>query len=109
MDLTSKKCVPCEGGTEPFDQPLIDIYLKELGNDWKAIERFKIFKEFKFKQYSQTMNFVNQVANLAEQENHHPVMYVYYGKVIVELWTHAVGGLSENDFIMAAKIEKLEK
>ena len=107
MDLTSMNCIPCEGGIEPFDQKLIGIYLKELGNDWLLIENRKIAKDFQFRKYAQTIEFVNKVAELAELENHHPVMHVYYGKVTIELWTHAINGLSDNDFIMAAKIDKL--
>lgn len=109
MDLLSKKCVPCEGGMEPFDQKLIEIYLKELGNDWFVLEDRKITKDFQFRKYSQTIDFFNKVAELADAENHHPVMHVYYGKVAIELWTHAINGLSENDFILAAKIDKVEK
>jgi len=109
MDLLSKKCVPCEGGMEPFGQKLIEIYLKELGNDWFVLENRKIAKDFQFRKYSQTIDFVNKVAELSDVENHHPVMHVYYGKVTIELWTHAINGLSENDFILAAKIDKIVK
>lgn len=107
MNLANKKCIPCEGTADPFDQPLIERYLKELDSNWQAIENFKIIKEFRFRQYRQTIDFVNKVAEIAESENHHPVLHVFYGKVVIELWTHAIGGLSENDFILAAKIDKL--
>lgn len=82
-------------------------YRKEINDDWHVAEDKKISKEYKFVNYRHTMDFVNKVANLAEEEGHHPVMHVYYGRVVIELWTHAIDGLSENDFIMAFRIDKL--
>lgn len=107
MDLSAKKCIPCEGGVEPFTPDQISTYLEEIGAGWTLDDYKKISRNFKFGNYQQTMQFVNRVAEIAETENHHPVMHVYYSKVVVELWTHAIGGLSENDFILAAKINKL--
>lgn len=107
MDLSAKKCVPCEGGAEPFTPDQISEYLQQVGTDWTLDDYAKISKTFLFKNYNQTMKFVNQVAEIADAENHHPVMHVYYSKVVVELWTHSIGGLSENDFIVAAKISEL--
>jgi 4a-hydroxytetrahydrobiopterin dehydratase len=106
MDLSAKKCVPCEGGVEPFTPDQVAEYLQQIGEDWTLDDYKKISRDFKFNNYRQTIDFVNKVAEIAEAENHHPVMHVYYSKVVVELWTHAVGGLSENDFIVAAKINK---
>ena len=107
MDLSTKKCVPCEGGTPAFDPKQIAEYREKIDESWNVIEYKKIVKEYHFKNYKQTIDFVNKVAILLEEENHHPVMHVYYGKVVIELWTHSVNGLSENDFILAAKIDKL--
>lgn len=107
MDLSAKKCVPCEGGVEPFTPEQISDYLEEQGKDWFLDDYKKISRDFRFKDYRQTIDFVNKVAEIAEAENHHPVLHVFYGKVVVELWTHSIGGLSENDFILAAKINKL--
>lgn len=81
-------------------------YKKHIKNDWK-VQGNKIIKEYAFVNYKHTMDFVNKVAHLAEEEGHHPDMHVYYGKVVIELWTHAINGLSENDFILAFKIDKL--
>jgi 4a-hydroxytetrahydrobiopterin dehydratase len=106
MDLSTKKCVPCEGGTNPFNQEQVAAYLKGLEEGWTVVEN-KIVREFRFKNYGQTMSFVNKVAEIAEAENHHPVMHVYYAKAMIELWTHSIGSLSENDFILAAKIDRL--
>jgi 4a-hydroxytetrahydrobiopterin dehydratase len=107
MDLTKKKCVPCEGNIPPLNEKQVAEFRKEVGEDWSVHENKKIKKEYLFKNYGQTMAFVDRVAGLAEAEGHHPVMHVYYSKVEIELWTHAINGLSENDFIMAAKIDLL--
>ena len=107
MNLSKKKCKPCEGGIASLDQKEIAEYKKHIRDDWKFTENNKISKEYSFVNYKHTMDFVNKVANLAEEEGHHPVIHVYYGKVVIELWTHAIKGLSENDFILASKIDKL--
>jgi 4a-hydroxytetrahydrobiopterin dehydratase len=106
MDLTRKKCKPCEGGTPPLDQDEISEYRKYIRDDWKVSDK-KISKEYSFVNFKHTMDFVNKVAGLAEEEGHHPDMHVHFGKVEIELWTHAIDGLSENDFIMASKIDNL--
>ncbi len=107
MDLTKKKCVPCEGGTPPLSEKEISEYKKYISEEWKVSKDNKVSKEYFFVNYKHTIDFVNKVANLAESEGHHPVMMVFYGRVVIELWTHAINGLSENDFIMASKIDKL--
>ena len=90
-----------------MNQQEVAVYKKHIKDDWEVTDNNKISKEFLFVNYKHTMDFVNKVADLAEEEGHHPVMHVYYGKVIIELWTHAINGLSENDFILASKIDKL--
>ena len=107
MDLSTKKCVPCEGGVPPLSSEEVVQYLKYINGDWKLSGKIKISREFLFVNYRHTMDFVNKVANIAESEGHHPVLHVYYSRVEVELWTHAINGLSENDFILASKIDKL--
>jgi 4a-hydroxytetrahydrobiopterin dehydratase len=107
MDLSKKKCKPCEGGIAPLDKNEVAEYKKLIKDDWKVTENNKISKEYAFVNYKHTMEFVNKVANLAEEEGHHPVIHLYYGKVMIELWTFAINGLSENDFILASKIDKL--
>ncbi len=106
MDLSEKKCKPCEGDTPPLNESEITEYKKQIKGDWNVGNK-KISKEYKFVNFKHTMDFVNKIAELAEKEGHHPDMQVSYGKVQIELWTHAIDGLSENDFIMAAKIDKL--
>jgi 4a-hydroxytetrahydrobiopterin dehydratase len=107
MELSKKKCKPCEGGVTPLDENEVAEYKKQIQNDWKVMENNKISKEYLFVNYNHTMDFVNKVANLADEEGHHPVMHIFYGKVVIELWTFTINGLSENDFILAAKIDKL--
>jgi len=107
MDLSDKKCKPCEGGVPPLNPQEISEYKKKISAGWTVEENHKIGKVFLFVNYKHTMDFVNKVASLAEEEGHHPVMHVYYSRIEIELWTHAINGLSENDFIMAAKIDKL--
>ena len=104
--LLKKKCVPCEKkGIKPFDHAQAEDYLAQISG-WMLDENGKkISKEFKFKDFIGAINFVERVADLAEMEGHHPNIHVYYNKVVLELSTHAIGGLSENDFIMAAKID----
>jgi 4a-hydroxytetrahydrobiopterin dehydratase len=107
MDLSEKKCKPCEGGVMPLDPKEIEELKVHIKSDWKISENKILSKEYAFVNYLHTMDFVNKVSQLAEEEGHHPVMHVYYGKVVIDLWTHAINGLSENDFILAYKIDKI--
>ncbi len=106
IELTQKKCKPCEGYEKPMEAEDIKKYISQV-NDWEVVENRKIKKEFRFKDFQETMNFVNRVAELSESENHHPNIYIFYNRVRFELSTHVIHGLSENDFIMAAKIDEL--
>jgi 4a-hydroxytetrahydrobiopterin dehydratase len=105
MPLLSKHCIPCEGGTPPLSHEHVERYLSELKTKWQLVENKRIQREFTFKNFKEAIGFVNKVAVLAERENHHPDIHIFYSRVVIELWTHAVSGLSENDFIVAAKIE----
>ena len=105
MDLIQKHCVPCEGGTPPFTHQQIKTYLPQINPEWRVVNYAKLVRDFKFKNFVEAMKFVNQVADIAEAEGHHPNLHIFYSKVTIELCTHAVGGLSENDFILAAKID----
>lgn len=106
-DLTSKKCLPCEIGSPSLTALEFEPLLKYLKLDWEVIDDKKIRHEFKFKDFKEAMEFVNKIADLAEEEGHHPNIHIYYNKVVIDLTTHAVKGLSENDFILAAKIEAI--
>ena len=105
MDLLNKKCVPCEGGVQPLSREEAEDYAIETPG-WTLDEKaLKISKEFKFQDFIGAINFVERVADVAEMEGHHPDIHVFYNKVVLELTTHAINGLSENDFILAAKID----
>ena len=105
-NLANKRCVPCEGGQKPLKGKFLNPYRKELP-DWEVIEEHHIKKVFKFSDFKSALAFTNKIGELAEAEGHHPDIYLSWGKVEVTLWTHAIGGLSENDFILAAKINRL--
>lgn len=111
QDLTKKHCVPCEGGVEPFKKDKAQEYLK-AAEGWELLEEegkpLKIRRKFILKDFKQALDFVNKVGTLAESENHHPNINLYdFKKVNITNYTHAIGGLSENDFILAAKINQL--
>jgi 4a-hydroxytetrahydrobiopterin dehydratase len=104
--LKEKHCVPCEVGTQPFDLETIQSLLPMVPM-WKPDdETKKIVRSFRFKDFVESMRFINKVAELAEEEGHHPDIFVSYNYVKICLTTHNIGGLSENDFIMAAKIDE---
>jgi 4a-hydroxytetrahydrobiopterin dehydratase len=107
-NLTQKKCQACEGGIPPLSKDQAEPYFKQISG-WEADDNFKVIhKELEFENFKQALEFVNQVGELAESERHHPNIQIYsYNKVLIELTTHAIGGLSLNDFILAAKIDSL--
>lgn len=107
MSLKEKKCTPCSGDEKPLQPEKINELLKKLKNGWQVIDNKKIKQEYPFENFRRSMAFAQEVAIIAEKEQHHPDMCIHYGKVQIELSTHAIGGLSENDFIMAAKIDDL--
>lgn len=108
MSLSEKSCLPCEGGVAPWTVEQVKKGLQEL-NQWQADETGCLYieKTFEFKNYYQTMAFVNAVAWIAHQENHHPDLTVSYKTCVLRYSTHAIQGLSENDFICAAKADNL--
>ena len=109
-DLKNKRCVPCEGGILPFDTSEIHKYQKKI-DGWDVIKNekniFFLEKNFKFKNFIDSQNFINKVGNISEKENHHPDIKFGWGYANISITTHAIEGLSENDFILAAKIDDL--
>lgn len=105
-ELALLKCVPCRGGIPPLQPPKITELL-QLIPGWKLSSEGpdKIEKSFKFKDFTEAMMFVNGVAEIADEEDHHPDIFIHYNKVTLSFWTHAINGLFDNDFIMAAKVE----
>ena len=105
--LNDKRCKPCEGGVRPLISREIKKLLSDI-KDWKAQQNKKIERVFAFKDFKESMRFTNKVGEIAEEEGHHPDMLIHsWNKVKIVLWTHAIGGLSENDFIVANKIDDL--
>lgn len=107
-ELLKQKCVPCEGGIPPLNEAKEKEYMKQV-KGWSLIREgiHRIKKEFEFDNFLKAIEFVNKVADIAENEGHHPDMYIYYDKVVLELHTHAIKGLHTNDFILAAKIDAI--
>ena len=108
-DLLKKKCQPCEGGIMPFDISEIHKYQKKV-DGWEILEEKKIFflhKNFNFKNFKESQIFINKVGEISEKEGHHPDISFGWGYAKVKITTHAIEGLSENDFILAAKIDQI--
>lgn len=105
LDLNAKHCTPCEEGTTPLDHDDIVRFSNCLDLDWGVVRDARLHHEFRFPSFMEAMLFVNDVAAIAEEEGHHPDLYIYFTRVVVELTTHSIDGLSDNDFILARKIE----
>jgi 4a-hydroxytetrahydrobiopterin dehydratase len=107
-ELTTKKCAPCEGGVEPLQAAAATALLKQLHTDWTLSDDAKsLQRAYKFRDFFRTMSFVNAVAHIANVEDHHPDLHIGYNYCRITYATHSIGGLSENDFICAAKIDRL--
>lgn len=106
-DLVQKHCVPCEGGALPLSFEDSDKLMREVPGWTRAENGLSIQRSFTFKNFVEAMEFANKITPLAEAEGHHPDLEIGWGKAVVTLQTHAIGGLSENDFILAAKINQL--
>ena len=109
-DLADKKCIPCEGGIPSFDTKEIHKYLKKVdGWDVKADDdkTYYLIKEFKFKNFLESQNFVNKVGQIAETEGHHPDIWYGWGYAKIKIFTHAIKGLHESDFVLAAKVDRI--
>lgn len=105
--LASRECEPCHGDVPPLEGEELDALLDELPAGWEAVDGHHLAKTFDFDDFVSALDFVNEVGELAEEQGHHPDLHLSWGEVTVEIWTHAIDGLSENDFVLAAKIERL--
>jgi len=105
--LASDRCVPCEGGVPPLGDAEVQGGLRELGSEWSVDSNGHLRRSWAFPDFRRALAFTDQVGAVAEAENHHPEIELGWGKVVVTLWTHAIDGLSRNDFILAAKISRL--
>ena len=105
--LEEKQCTPCRFGGKPLKGEDIQERLQGLQAGWTLVGQHHLQREFTFENFRQALDFVNEVGELAEREDHHPDILLTYGKVVIHLWTHKINGLHENDFILAAKIDAM--
>jgi 4a-hydroxytetrahydrobiopterin dehydratase len=107
-ELAAKHCVPCHGGVPPLGETERRSLLAELGpNGWQVVDGKRLEKEYKFPDFAQALAFTDRVGAVAEEQGHHPDIHLAWGKVGLVIWTHAVGGLTESDFILAAKADRV--
>ena len=106
MSLADQKCVPSKKGTPPLPSDRIEGLLKEVGGDWALDAQGHLACTFLFPDFKKALAFADEVGAIADAEDHHPDLHVSWGKCVVEIWTHSVGGLSESDFVLAAKAER---
>ncbi|MFQ5888706.1 MAG: 4a-hydroxytetrahydrobiopterin dehydratase [Gemmatimonadota bacterium] len=107
LALAQKECVPCRGGVPPLEGEELRHLLAELDAGWSVVDRHHLQKEFTFKNFREALDFTARVGELAEDQGHHPDIYLAWGLVRVTIWTHKIDGLTESDFVLAAKIEEL--
>jgi 4a-hydroxytetrahydrobiopterin dehydratase len=107
IDLSTKECIPCRGGVPPLTAEEIAPLHKLIGDSWKVVKDHHLQKEFTFKDFREALDFTNKVGAIAEHEGQHPDLQLSWGKVGIEIWTHKIDGLTESDFILAAKIDKV--
>lgn len=106
-DLADRRCEPCEGGTEPLRGEALAQLHGELGQGWRVVDEHRLEKEYSFPDFREALAFVDRLGEVAEEQGHHPDVYLAWGRVVVTLSTHSIGGLSENDFILAAKADRV--
>jgi len=106
MGYADNKCVPCRGGITPMERAKAEEMLKQLDSEWALNKDGHLERLYRFKDFAQALAFVNKVGAVAEEEGHHPDLYLAWGKCKIELWTHKINGLTESDFYMAAKSDR---
>ena len=100
-------CVPCQGGMPPLKGKKLKTLQNQLGNDWNVIDEHHLEKEWKLNDFQTALDITNRIGSLAEEQGHHPDIYLAWGKVGIKMWTHKIGGLTDSDFILAAKIDSI--
>jgi 4a-hydroxytetrahydrobiopterin dehydratase len=106
-DLAAKECVPCKGGVPPLQGEELQRLAEQLPEGWSVVEEHHLEKEFRFKNFREALDFTNRVGELAEEQQHHPDIHLAFGKAKVMIWTHKIDGLTESDFVFAAKADRL--
>jgi len=109
LALAGEKCVPCRGGVPPLQGKDLSDLQRELGGGWQTIEQHHLEKEFRFPDFAKALAFTNKIGAIAEEQGHHPDIYLGWGRVRVTIWTHAINGLTRSDFVLAAKIDRAKE
>jgi 4a-hydroxytetrahydrobiopterin dehydratase len=107
-ELAQKECQACEGGTPALKGDVLKKMQGQLDGGWRVLDEQRLEKEFKFKDFRGALDFVNRVGEVAEKQNHHPDIYFTWGQARIQIWTHKINGLTESDFILAAKLDELK-
>ena len=106
-DLASRTCVPCKGGTPPLAGDALRALHGQLDAEWQVVDEHHLEKEFRFGNFREALDFTNRVGAMAEEQGHHPDIHLAWGRVKVVVWTHKIDGLTESDFVFAAKTDRL--
>lgn len=104
-ELAKQQCVPCKGGTPPLRGAQLTTLLDQLGGGWRVVDQHHLEKEYRFKNFAQALEFTNRVGAIAEEQGHHPDIALSWGRVRLQVWTHKIDGLTESDFVLAAKAD----
>jgi 4a-hydroxytetrahydrobiopterin dehydratase len=107
VPLADKTCIPCKGGVPPLRGEALNDLRRQLKGEWTVVDEHHLEKEFKFPDFKEALDFTNRVGAVAEEQGHHPDIYLGWGKVRITIWTHKIDGLTESDFVLAAKIQRL--
>lgn len=108
-DLAEKECVPCKGGVPPLGERESSALLARLGGGWRVVDGHHLEKEYRFADFRDALAFTNRVGELAEAQGHHPDIRLSWGRVVLAIWTHKINGLTESDFVLAAKADRLRQ
>jgi 4a-hydroxytetrahydrobiopterin dehydratase len=107
VKLAEKSCVSCHGGVPPLTSEQIAVLLPDV-QGWNVVDNHHLVKNYKFRNFTEALGFVNRVGAIADEQNHHPDISLAWGKVKIEIWTHKINGLTESDFIFAAKVDEIQ-
>ena len=106
-ELAAKQCVPCRGGVPPVKGAELEALRRQLGGEWQVVNEHHLEKAYRFEDFRQALDFAVKVGEMAEEQNHHPDIFLTWGRVKVTIWTHKIDGLTESDFVFAAKADAL--
>ncbi len=106
-DFSEKNCIPCKGGIPSLKGECLSVLMKEINDDWNLVEDHHLEREFKFPNFKEAWDYLNRVSEMSEEQDHHPDLELSWGRVKVTIWTHKIDGLTESDFVFAAKCDSL--